>query len=454
MVSEAAGAFAVAKSEWSMRTTFNVDFLGSKSNTSYFRIILVLSMTLFLLFFLEVALWNTTDILLVQSFIRTAMWILLWTDSILITYVVPAIIGSNFLQGISGSKRRNAQQKPIFINFLNQNHCLRAIGSVLGIYVSSTFFHSLDTMVAVTYRSTLIGSPSLLSSLLARLISRICAFGLFISLALNGFGSVSLPFTFLVGFLHEPISTKHMTNVQDELEKIESLFQIHQYHQKRGSKASTNASGTIKSNSIGGDLSATNTSNGTGTLIRRSTPSTKVIVEASIHNNNSDVNPDNDNKHHHNSNIFHAHFDTAMLSSREIATMEELYDDLTKELEEMRCIAKAASSSTNSLCSGYFFRTIGITFSMVLILRLYLATTAIIFFSWKRYRTVKKYSLHYGSSTERLDFITRTLTWVARYNVVSVAQFHNISQGCCLLLTFGLAYTQVGNFLSVASEFI
>jgi hypothetical protein len=242
-----------------------------------------------------------------------------------------------------------------------------------------------------------------------------------------------------------------MANVQDELEKIQSIFQIIRNHQKPCSKTSTNPVCAIKCNSIWGDLSATITSNGTGTLIRRSVPSAKLIADASIRNNSSNINPNN-NKHHEKSNIFHAHFDTTILSRREIATMEELHDDLARELEEMRCIAKASSLSTGCLCSGYFFRTIGFTFSMVLILRLYLATTSIISFSWKRYRTVTKYSLHYGSSPERLDLITRTLTWLAGYNLVSVAQFHNISQGCCLLLTFGLAYTQVGNFLSLASE--
>lgn len=430
-------------------------FSGS-SSIYYFRIMLVLSITLFLLLFLEVALCYNTHILL-HDVTRTAMWIVLWIDSMFITLIIPAIIGSNFLQRITGSKRRNSQQQnlqtsaststsSLFGYNINHQLWLRVMGSALGIYGSTTFLYSLDAMVEVIMTQA---SKSLLNSLLATWISRICAFGLAISSAINGFGSVSLPYTLLVGFLHEPISPKHMASVQEELEKIQSILQVNQYNQNRCSKASTTLTSTaVKSNSTWYESSATITSNGTGTLIRRSVPCTKLIADTSPDRNNNNPN----HQYLHNSNISHMHPDTGIPSSREIATMEELYLDLTRELEEMRCIASASSSSTKFWCSRYLFRTLGFIFSMVLMLRLCLAIATINSFSWKSFRTVKKHSLHYGSSPERLDPITRTLRWLVGYNLVSGTQVHMISQGCSLILTFVLSYSQVGNFLYIASE--
>jgi hypothetical protein len=390
--------------------------MDNNSSGHFFRIMLSLSLFLFFLLILEVMPWHNNRIL--HGFTRSLMLILLWIDAILITLIIPAIIGCNTLQKICGyGKDFQQQQQPQQNHPKNSNKrnaILVLLGSTIGIHLSLTFFRSFDTMVVSN-------TPS--SKLLQKIISRICAFGLTISSALNGFGSVSLPYSFLVGYFHEPISPRHIANAEEELQKIHSLLQ----YQKRCSST------TAASSSNKWFESTTSTS----TLIRRSVPSSKLDND----NNNSKPCCSSDTNNH----------------DREIATIEELYEDLTRELEEMRSIAKASSSSSSSniLCSGHLFQLLGVMFSMVLILRLCLATTTILSFSWRKYRTASisnYYSVHYGSAPERLDPITRTLTWLAGHNLVSIEKFHNFSQVVCLIVAFGLSYSQVGNFLRIVFE--
>jgi len=351
-----------------------------------FRVMLYISLSLFSLLAIEATpkSWRIFHV----SFLRELMLGLLWSDSIIITMLVPASIGLNVVRQVTNNRK-------------NGNR-LKVIASAICIFVAYTFFCSFDKLVSL--RS--IESPNLLQ----RLVSRICAFGLSISSVLNGFGSVSMPHSFLVGNFYEQISQKQISVAEQELQNIESLLEIKRSNSLEDSPTRNSSNGSNKW--------------GEATLIHRCVRSKADMANTPILTTTS----------------------SAFLNhNKELATIAELYEDLERELEEMKCVAKAAEASRSSLGKG--FRFLGFAFSILLIFRLSFAILVTI--RWQNYYGR---NLIYGSSPVKADPITHSLLWLAGHDLLNVEQFHALSQASCLILTLCLSYSQVGNFLQIATE--
>ncbi len=260
------------------------------------------------------------------------------------------------------------------------------IGGVCGVATVMTFFWSLGSLV--------IQSPS--SSLLPTMVSWLCAVGLLLSSVLNGFGSVSLPHSCLVGLYLEPIRPEVIARAQVELQKASTALA-----EKRGELALTLSSSTPSSTDL--------------TSMQRRTWSGS---SSNIKRNYGDE-----------------EIQRRQMVQREIDFLECLVDELTDEIADMR-YAKLLGEQARTPAGKIRFY-LGFVFSLVLLIRLGTSFASI----W--------YPTQIAEG-RRTDPITTALLWLTGHHFVKV-DYNTLSQFVSLLLTAFLSMSQVRMFLRTAS---
>lgn len=251
-------------------------------------------------------------------------------------------------------------------------------------------------VILKTLGSLVISFPTQSSiHVLSTLVSWLCAAGLMISSVLNGFGSVSMPYSCLAGIFLEPIRPEVLARAELELRNT-----------------TKNMEGKLT------DLHSDSITSLGDTSRRRSAAT-------------------------HAGKIAFADYNSDEISKRkrklqnEIDFLETLIGELKEDIVEMKSAQEQAAKARTTL--GRIRSYVGLVFSIVLLVRLYMAAKSVV-------------QVRYGPQQERGDPITTALLWLAGHNFVSSKDYNTLSQGISLLLTAFLSMSQIRMFLRTASS--
>ena len=261
------------------------------------------------------------------------------------------------------------------------------IGGICGVTIVMVVFWSLGSLI--------IQSPS--TNLLPRMVSWLCAVGLLLSSVLNGFGSVSLPHSCLVGLYLEPIRPEVIAKAEVELQKASSALA-----DKRKELTLTLPSSTSSSS----DLASMKRRTWTGST------SKKVFGD-----------------------FGEEETQRRQKVQRDIDFLESLVNELPSDIEDMK-YAKLIGEQARTPVGKLRFH-LGFIFSLILLIRLGTSFAS----------TLRAPDT---SATHRTDPITTALVWLTGHHLVSV-DYNALSQFVSLLLTACLSMSQVRTFLRTMS---
>jgi len=246
------------------------------------------------------------------------------------------------------------------------------------------------------------------TSTLARAVSWLCATGILLSALLNGFGSVSLPYSCLAGLFLEPVHPDAIAKAEIELQQARTSL--------------TSRLQEVKNLSV---ALPTGLSSSTNNISSRRTSSSRWSLRKVVRRNFSDLGDEV------------SHRRSALLA--EIDFVDALIEEMSADVEEMR--SSQAASERARTTTGRVRSWIGIVFSVVLLVRLCSSVSSV----WYQY--------HYGFTEHRsgADPITRILLWLLGHHVVSQEDLHMLSQFISLILTGLLSISQLRNFLRIAT---
>jgi hypothetical protein len=221
---------------------------------------------------------------------------------------------------------------------------------------------------------------------LTRLISCLSTVGILLSAVLNGFGSVSLPFQHLSGMFLEAVPDHIVVAAEQELEQAAASLQQRQEEFKsttgRALPVRTNSSTNLDSFiSMGNDITT--------------------------------------RKH--------------QLQS-EIDFLQGLVVELVEDVTEMR-LAKIEAARARTR-SGKIRSVVGITFSVVLLVRLAAA-----------FWNISMTSLQDEPRATRSDPVTMALAWMIGHQWVTTDHYNSLSQVLSLILTAILSISQMNTFI-------
>jgi Abscisic acid G-protein coupled receptor/The Golgi pH Regulator (GPHR) Family N-terminal len=253
--------------------------------------------------------------------------------------------------------------------------------------VLGSFVGTVLTCVLLSLISRLVIEPSVSAltskSALLRAVSWLCAVGLLLSAVLNGFGSVSLPYSCLAGLFLQPIPRKAIANAESELEQ--TRVTLEEKVNEMRSTVGRGASGSPKVKSMW----------------------------RNVRRNFSDLGDE-----------------VAQRRARLIASidfLETLVDEMNEDIDEMRH-AQFLSSNARS--------RIGVIFSVVLLLRLFAAMTSV---------SLQNSSGIRSHRSVDVDPVTQVLRWLLGHHVVQENNLQTLSQFISLLLTALLSFSQMRN---------
>jgi hypothetical protein len=236
---------------------------------------------------------------------------------------------------------------------------------------------------------------------LAKAVSWICALGIIISSVLNGFGSVSMPFSCLVGVYLEPINAKTICQAETELDSVRASLasrkvdlvgaRLDVKSNMNSLPSSTNGSPTRRCNGfadIGDDLS-----------LRR-----KVLSE-------------------------------------EIDFLNTLVEEMTNDVDDMRSAQRLAVTARTPL--GRVRAAVGVVFSLILLIHLF----SVVIVLWP----TKGPPLNQRIPQPRNDFVTKSMLWISGYNLMAEEDFNLLSQCISLVLTAFFSFSQIRFFVQTAT---
>jgi len=250
-------------------------------------------------------------------------------------------------------------------------------------------------MVLWSLGSLMIQSPS--SKLLPTMVSWLCAVGLLLSSVLNGFGSVSLPHSCLVGLYLEPIGPDVIVRAQVELEKASTAL-------------------ADKRNELTLTLSSSFSSSSDLTSIKRRTWAGST--------NKKGLTEYGEEESQRRQKV-----------QRDIEFLESLVDELTEDIADMRYSKFIGEQARTPMGKIRFY--LGFVFSLILLIRLGTSFASI----WRPPSE---------ATTRRTDPITTALLWLTGHHLVRV-DYNALSQFVSLLLTAFLSMSQVRMFLRTMS---
>ena len=246
------------------------------------------------------------------------------------------------------------------------------------------------------------------SHILVRLVSWLCATGILLSSVMNGFGSVSMPFSCLSGLFLNPVHPDSVANAEIELERArESLTD-------RRQEIKTLALTAVSSSSNRPPRASSSFSSSKWSLRR-------VMGHRSFSEWGDEVSQ------------------RKQQLLIEIDFVEALIDEMTQDVEEMRYSQQVSAQARTTV--GRIRSWIGVVFSVILLVRLWSAVSSV----WHQY--------HFGFVEHRsgADPITRLLLWLLGHEWVNREDMHTLSQFISLVLTAVLSSSQLRNFLRVTT---
>ena len=257
-------------------------------------------------------------------------------------------------------------------------------------------------------------------TMLSLIVSWICAVGLLISSILNGFGSVSLPYTTLSGLFLQQVRPDYVTKLEAELRSVQ--------------KTLTKKRTMLKELKV--EI----------TTLNPSRASNRSLLAGSSNNNFSMSALLMQNSAHGFSELGDELKNRRQILQTEISFIEDLVRETTFDLEELKYSQNTAAATRTSI--GKTKSYVGIVFSVILLARLFNAGFSI----FRSYGTLLNtdYALHHHKKT-RSDIVTTTLIWLTGHNYFSYNQYNTLSQMVSLILSAVLSFTQVRNFLRNAT---
>lgn len=231
-------------------------------------------------------------------------------------------------------------------------------------------------------------------------VSWLCSVGIFLSSVVNGFGSVSLPYSCMAGLYLEPISDEAINRAQQELNT--ACQSIVDRRNELAQIANTAVSPAIpEAPRSGGDM--------------RKKPIPSRFSFSSPNENRQST--------------------RRKQLTQEIDFLTTLVRELEQEVSDMRQSQEMAAQARTRW--GKFRSCIGIFFSFLLVVRLIGAA----WFLWRHNHPVE------GGSHRGSDPVTMTVLWLIGHNYVNQQQYNTLSQVISLVLTAYLSMSQVRTFI-------
>jgi The Golgi pH Regulator (GPHR) Family N-terminal len=303
-------------------------------------------------------------------------------------------------------------------------------GTILGIFVSALFLRSIYPLVFEPSHHQEQGN-NIDSNVLLHCIKSLCAVGVIISTILNGFGSISLPYTCVAGLFVEPIPHDVIRNAEVELEQI---------------KVNLNNKvldfTTLSNDTMTVPLGSVNSSSGSHSASPPKASSSFWITtqkKRGIRRNFSDFTSD--------ATLQQRQKATSL--STEIEFLETLIDDMTNNVDEMRYAQSISYDARTTF--GRLRSYMGIFFSILLLSRLMAAFTNVGNHYFTARGILPSFWRHQptASITPRtnIDLVTQIVLWISGRNVATTESLHTISQCISLSLTAMLSISQMRVFL-------
>eukprot|EP00536_Pseudo-nitzschia_multiseries_P008434 jgi/Psemu1/257232/estExt_Genewise1Plus.C_2140008 len=257
---------------------------------------------------------------------------------------------------------------------------------------------------------------------LSLVVSWICALGLLISAILNGFGCVSLPYANLSGFFLL-VRPDYISKLEAELRSLQDTL--------------TKKRATLKGLKV--EVSSLHSSRGTSRSAVSGSPSNAFSMSSLLTQNNgktafSELGDELRNRR--------------QIMQTEIAFIEDLVRETALDLEELKDSQVTAIAARSSIGKAKSY--VGIVFSVILLVRLFLAGFSI----FKNYDTLLNtdYALYRHHHTRpQSDIVTTTLLWLTGHHYFSLNQYNTVSQIVSLVLSAALSFSQVRLFLRTAT---
>ena len=269
-------------------------------------------------------------------------------------------------------------------------------GGLIGVVSVLAAVGSIGPMVVHTNGNTL----------LSILVSWLCAVGLLISSLLNGFGSVSMPYSCLAGLYLAPVRPEAIVKLEVELQSVREVMV-----KKRTELRELTL--TVKT---GGGLSASGTSSSSKSSSSRWNFG-KIGGEMGTRR---------------------------QVLQTELEFLNNLCQDMMADIEELRYSHVMSSAARTT--SGKLRSLVGMAFSIILLIRLGSAVTSIWYSeSLDKATTRNQHKVAHG------DIITKVIVWLSGHHLVSQKDLNMLSQVVSLGLTAILTFTQARTFFRVMS---
>ena len=270
----------------------------------------------------------------------------------------------------------------------NNKTFLASFGSICGVSSVIVIVSSIGPLVVKT--------PSDKSAL-SVIVSWLCAVGLMISSMMNGFGSVSMPYSCLAGLYLKPVGPETISKLESELKSVMDAL---------GKKRSIFRETTV--------------------AIKQGTPTNKGFSMTKRFGSFGDIGDELITR--------------KQILQTEIQFLEGLCRDTREDIEELRYSQMMAAKSRTTV--GKIKSYVGLIFSVLLLIRLLSAGMSI----WRSYtQDTDKHKVPQG------DIITTILFFLTGHNILSQKDYTMTSQIVSLGLTMILSVTQVRTFLRTVS---
>jgi hypothetical protein len=296
--------------------------------------------------------------------------------------------GDTELRGLVSSPKNNNNANN---THSNNNRFLMSAGSICGISAVLVLVSSLGPIVVQTSSG---------KNALSVIVSWLCAIGLMISSLMNGFGSVSMPYSCLAGLYLKPVHPEVITKLEAELQSVR--------------EAMSNKRATLRETTVAikQQHSSTNNSN-----LNNNTNNTTSKIRSF-----ADLGDELGNR--------------KQVLQTEIDFLEVLCKDMEEDIDELRYSQSVAAAARTPM--GKLRSYVGLVFSVLLLVRLLSAGMSI----WKSYTMdTSRHKVAHG------DIVTTVLLWLTGHDLVSLKKHTMLSQVVSLGLTALLSFTQIRTFL-------
>lgn len=279
-----------------------------------------------------------------------------------------------------------------------------ALGSIVAVVVTITVMSTVSPWFVRTTSTTAHHSFHSMP-ILSITVSWLCSVGIFLSSLVNGFGSVSLPYSCLAGLYLEPISDEAVSKAQQELKQTRQSIADRQNELAQiNSGGGLSPSLSLESPPISGGDKRKSSSLASRWSFSSTTEERQTTRRKQL--------------------------------TQEISFLTTLVQELEQEIYDMLQSKEMAAQARTRW--GKIRSWIGIFFSILLVIRLIGAA----WFLWRHDHPAEK-----GSKSAGSDLVTMTVLFLIGHNYVSQQQYNTLSQVISLVLTAYLSISQVRTFV-------